>query len=51
MVSTRLSEGVLFSKRVYVPLEHAEDTLKFYLDSRNLENTLKQKPLKFIGIV
>ena len=51
MVPTRLSEGVLFSKRMYVPPELAEDALMFYLDSRNLDDSLKKKPWKFIGLI
>jgi hypothetical protein len=51
MVQTRLSEGVLFSKRMYVPPELAEDALAFYLDSRNLDDTLKKKPWKFMGLI
>ncbi len=51
MVPTRLSQGVLFSKRMYVPPELAEDALAFYLDGRSLGATLKNKPWKFIGLI
>jgi hypothetical protein len=51
MVQTRLSEGVLFSKRMYVRPKVAEDALKSYLESRNLNDMLKTKPWKFIGLI
>jgi hypothetical protein len=51
MVPTHLSQGVLFSKRMYVPPELAEDALTFYLDGRSLGDTLKNKPWKFIGLI
>jgi hypothetical protein len=50
-VQTRLSEGVLFSPRMYVSPELAKDALAFYLDSRNLDDSLKKKPWKFIGLI
>jgi hypothetical protein len=51
MVQTRLGEGVLFSKRMYVPPQLAEDALKSYLESRNLNDMLKTNPWKFIGLI
>jgi hypothetical protein len=51
MVESRLGQGVLFSKRMYVPPELAEDALKSYLDIRNLDTALKGKPWKFVGLI
>lgn len=51
MVQTRLSEGVLFSPHMYVLPDLAKDALAFYLDSRNLNDTLKKKPWKFMGLI
>ena len=51
MVASRLGQGVLFSKRMYVPPALAEDALKSYLDSRNLDTALKEKPWKFVGLI
>ena len=51
MVETRLSQGVLFSKRMYVPPALAQDALKVYLETHNLQETLRQKPWKFIGLI
>ena len=49
MVETRLSQGVLFSRHMYVPPGLALDALKFYLETRILRDALKEKPWKFIG--
>jgi hypothetical protein len=51
MVLTRLSEGVLFSRHLYVTPELAEDALTFYLERRNLDDALKNNPWKFMGLI
>jgi hypothetical protein len=51
MVQTRLSEGVLFSRHLYVTPELAGDALTFYLERRNLRDALKNSPWKFIGLI
>jgi hypothetical protein len=50
-VETRIAEGALFSRRMYVPPELAEDALRFYLHTRDLDEALKRKPWKFIGLI
>jgi hypothetical protein len=51
MVLTRLSEGVLFSRHLYVTPELAGDALTFYLEGRNLDDAIKNNPWKFIGLI
>jgi hypothetical protein len=51
VVQTRLSEGVLFSPRMYVSPALAKDALAFYLESRDLDDTLRKKPWKFLGLI
>jgi hypothetical protein len=51
MVQTGLSQGVLFSPRMYVSPDLARDALAFYLDTRNLDDTLKKQPWKLIGLI
>jgi hypothetical protein len=51
MILTRLSEGVLFSRHLYVTPELAVDALTFYLERRNLDDALKNNPWKFIGLI
>jgi hypothetical protein len=51
MVHTRLSEGVLFSRHLYVTPELAGDALTFYLERRNLDDALKNNPWKFMGLI
>ena len=51
MVETRLSEGVLFSRHMYVPPSLALDALKFYLETPNLSDALRKKPWKFVGLI
>jgi hypothetical protein len=51
MVQTRLSEGVVFSRDLYVTPELAGDALTFYLERGNLRDALKNNPWKFIGLI
>jgi hypothetical protein len=51
MVRTRLSEGVLFSPRMYVTPDLALAALRSYLETRDLRETLEQKPWKFVGLI
>jgi len=50
-VETRLAEGALFSRRMYVPCQLAEEALKLYLETKDLIQALKQKPWKFVGLI
>jgi hypothetical protein len=50
-VETRIAEGALLSRRMYVPCQLAEEALKLYLETRDLNQALKQKPWKFVGLI
>lgn len=51
MVLTRLSEGVLFSRQLYVTPELAGNALTLYLERRSLDDALKNSPWRFMGLI
>jgi hypothetical protein len=51
MVETRLSQGVLFSRRMFVPLEMALDALRSYLQSGEPGRALEHRSWKFVGLI
>lgn len=51
MVETRLSEGVLFAKKMYVPVEMALDCVNHLLEVRDLRTALADKAWKYVGMI
>jgi hypothetical protein len=51
MIPTRLTDGFLFSRRMFVPLEMAIDSLGFFMESGDLGAMLTSKPWKFLGLI
>jgi len=50
-VETRIAEGALFSRRMYVQYQLAQEALKLYLETRDLKQALHRKPWKFVGLI
>lgn len=51
MVETRLSEGVLFAKKMYVPAEMALDAVNHLLEVQDLRTALSDSPWKYVGVI
>lgn len=51
MVETRLSQGVLFAKKMYVPIEMALDCVNRLLEVRDLRTVLADEAWKYVGMI
>jgi hypothetical protein len=51
MIRSRLAEGVIFSKRMYAPIDMAVESLSFFIDGHDFPDLVKNKPWKFVGLI
>lgn len=51
MVETRLSEGVLFARKMYAPAGMALEAVNHLMESNDLATALTHDPWKYVGLI